>query len=99
MFLAVPFFLCLTGLVYAQDKKPNLDEVKGSIHMIDQAAKTVTVRSGSLQRKVMFSDETKFTRRNRPGASAADLKEAARVVCLGKFDDKGALMAARIDFR
>lgn len=76
------------------------DRIDGSIHMIDKAAKTVTVRlrGKPVQREVTFDDKTSFTFRNKP-ATVDELKEGRRVIVLGKTNDKNQLVATRIDVR
>ena len=76
------------------------DRIDGTIHMIDKAAKAVTVRLRGKpdQRQVSFDDKTAFTYRNKP-ATIDELKEGRRVIVLGKMTDKGQLVATRIDVR
>jgi hypothetical protein len=76
------------------------DRVEGTVQMIDKPTKTVTVtlRGKPIQRQVIYSDSTKFTFRNKDG-SVDDVKDGRHVICLGKMNDKGQLIAARIDVR
>jgi hypothetical protein len=78
-------------------KQARLD---GTVHMIDKATKTITVRLRSEpgQRQVVYSDDTKFTFRNKP-ASLDDVKDGRRVICLGKYNENTQLVATRIDVR
>ncbi len=96
--------LCLTlvALVVqlsAADKAASSGRVSGIVQMVSKDTSTITVRKGSVPHTIVYTAETKFTNRNKPG-SIDDVKEGRRVICLGKFDDKGAkLMATRIDVR
>ena len=76
------------------------DRIDGTIHMIDKAAKLITVRLRAKpdQREVTFDDKTAFTYRNKP-ATLDEAKEGRRVIVLGKMTDKGQLAATRVDVR
>ena len=76
------------------------ERVEGNVHMVDTAAKTVTVtlRGKTSTRDVVYSDSTKFTFRNKP-ATADEVKDGRHVICLGKSNDKNQLIATRIDVR
>jgi hypothetical protein len=50
-------------------------------------------------RQVVYTPETKYTKRNKPGGSLDELKDGVRVICVGKFDENARLMASRIDIR
>lgn len=93
-------FLVSQGL--AQEKKkaaqPKEDRVSGTVQMINKDTSTITVRRGNLQRQVIYNADTKFTKVNKPG-SLDEVKEGARVICLGKYNDKVQLVATRIDVR
>ena len=76
------------------------DRIDGTIVRFDKNNSTMEVRlrRTNAMRNVLWSSETKWTERNKP-ADISLLKDGARVICLGKFDQKGRLLAARIDFR
>lgn len=76
------------------------DRIDGTVHMIDKAAKVVTVRLRGKpdQRQVTYDDKTAFTYRNKP-ATLDEMKEGRRVIVLGKLTDKGQLVATRVDVR
>ena len=76
------------------------DRIDGSVHMIDTATKVVTVRLQAKpdQRQVIYDDKTAFTYRNKP-SKLEEVKEGRRVIVVGKFNDKGQLVATRIDVR
>ena len=79
--------------------KPKLDRLDGWVEMIDNDLKKVSLRTpNDVPRFVFFNDKTAYTYRNEP-ATFGELKVGRRVICVGKFDDKGRLQAARIDVR
>ncbi len=90
--------LATQGVAQEKKKAANGDRVSGTIQAMNKDASTFTVRRGSMQRTVVYSADTKFTKVNQPG-SIDELKEGVRVICLGKFDEKGRLVATRIDVR
>ena len=77
---------------------PKEDRVEGRVHMVDKATSTITVRKGTVNKLVVYSDQTKFTKQNKP-ASLEDVKEEVRVICVGKFDEKNRLVATHVDVR
>ncbi len=96
--------LSLSGQAFAQEKAkakgPQLDRVSGTVQMISKDTNTITVRdSKNIMRQVVYSDATKFTKVNKPGGSLDEIKEGTRIICLGKFDEKTRLVAARVDIR
>jgi hypothetical protein len=74
--------------------------IDGTVHMIDSAAKTITVRlrGKTGERQVVYDDKTQFTFRNKP-AKVEEVKEGRNVIVLGKMNDKNQLVATRIDVR
>jgi len=99
--LGVLLALALVSQGVAQEKKaaaPKLDRVSGTIQIMNKDTSTLTVRSGNIQRTVIYNADTKFTKVNQPG-SIDELKEGVRVICVGKFDEKARLVATRIDVR
>ena len=100
--LAVGLFLSLVlGItLVAQEKKGKSNElrVNGRIQMLAKDTSTITLQVGSMKRTVIYSPDTKITYRNKP-ASIDELKEGLRVIVLGTPDDKGQIMASRIDVR
>ena len=96
-------FFALAMTMGAQDqkaKKTNEDRISGTIQIINKDTKTITVRtSGNVQRQVVYSADTQYTKVNQPGGTLDELKEGTRIICLGKFNDKTQLVAARIDIR
>jgi hypothetical protein len=90
------------ALAQAEEKKaqPKLDRISGTIHMINKDTSVITVRTRNNQmRQVVYTPETKYTKRNKPGGSLDELKDGVRVICVGKFDENARLMASRIDIR
>lgn len=100
LFVGVVLTLSVATQAYAKDKKASTkeDRLSGTIHMINKDTKTITLTKGTLQRQVVYNDDTKFTYRNKPG-SFDDVKEGRRVICLGHFNDKTQLEATRVDVR
>jgi hypothetical protein len=106
LFVATLFLgvvLALTPLAAQKDAKTaagRQDRVDGSVHMIDKATKVVTVRlrGKPQQQEVIYDDKTAFTYRNKP-ATLDEVKEGRRVIVVGKNNDKGQLMATRVDVR
>jgi len=100
--LGVLLALALVSQGVAQEKKkaaqPKEDRVSGTIQIMNKDTSTLTVRSGNIQRTVIYNADTKFTKVNKPG-SIDEVKEGVRVICVGKFDEKARLVATRIDVR
>lgn len=100
--LGVLLALALVSQGVAQEKKkaaqPKEDRVSGTIQTMNKDTSTLTVRSGNIQRTVIYNADTKFTKVNQPG-SIDEVKEGVRVICVGKFDEKARLVATRIDVR
>ena len=94
--------LALVSQGVAQEKKKAAqakeDRVSGTIQIMNKDTSTLTVRSGNIQRTVIYNADTKFTKVNQPG-SIDEVKEGVRVICVGKFDEKARLVATRIDVR
>ena len=101
----VLLFLSLVFTAGAQEdkhaNKPAEDRVSGVVKRMNNDTKTITVRTnkGDVDRQVIYNDQTKFTKQNKPGASIDDVKEGTRVICLGKFDANSHLTATQIDIR
>ena len=93
-------FLASQGLAQEKKKaaKVKEDRVSGTVQMINKDTSTMTVRSGNVQRQVVYNADTKFTKVNKPG-SLDEVKEGSRVICLGKYDEKVRLIATRVDVR
>lgn len=80
------------------EEEKKLDRLSGRVQMVDKDKSTIWLRVGNTTRYVVYDSSTKFTARNKPG-SFDEVKDNVRVICLGKFDDKGRLMATRVDVR
>ena len=106
LFIATLFLgvvVAVTPLAAQKDAKTaagRQDRIDGSVHMIDKATKVVTVRlrGKPQQQEVVFDDKTAFTYRNKP-ATLDEVKEGRRVIVVGKNNDKGQLIATRVDVR
>jgi hypothetical protein len=93
------------SVAFAQDKpadtKAAADRIQGVVQSVNKETSTISVKDSKtgLIRPVVFSDATQYTKVNKPGSSLEDVKIGTRVICLGKFDDKQRLVAARVDIR
>jgi hypothetical protein len=103
--VAIALSLAMSSQVIAKDEKKSNktsnkeSRLSGTVHMISKDTSTITIRDkNNAQRPVVYSGDTKYTYRNKPG-SIDDVKEGRRVICLGKFDDQNRLMATRVDIR
>jgi hypothetical protein len=88
-----------TAPSYAQDKTKE-DRVTGTVQLVKKDTMTILVtgEAGSAQQQVVYNAETKVTKNNKPG-SIDDVSTGKRVICLGKLNDKGQLVARHIDLR
>jgi hypothetical protein len=88
-----------TAPSYAQDKSKE-DRVTGTVQLVKKDAKTILVtgEAGNAQHQVVYDSATKVTSDDKP-ASIEDVQTGRRVICLGKLNDKGQLMARHIDLR
>ncbi len=82
-------------------KSEQLDRISGVVQSMSKENSTISVKDHKtgVIRQITYSDATKFTKVNKPGASVDEIKEGTRVIALGKFDDKQRLAASRIDIR
>jgi hypothetical protein len=70
----------------------------GTLVRFSKDTSSIDVRKGAVEKKIYFDSSTKWTK----GAKTVDmseLKEGSDVICLGKYDKKGAFHATRIDVR
>jgi hypothetical protein len=83
---------------FAQDKKE--DRVTGTVQLVNKDTKTIAVtgEAGNTQHQVVYNAETKVTKDNKPG-SIDEVQTGRRVICLGRLNDKGQLVARHIDLR
>lgn len=94
----------LASTAYAQKGKKaaaDQDRISGTVQTInkDTSAITVRQRSTNASRVVVYSPDTKITKQNKAGGTIDEIKEGARIICVGKFDEKTRLVATRIDIR
>ena len=102
LFAGVFLLLSLAVLANAEDQKrtsTKQDRLSGTVHMIDRETSTIISRKGTVQRKVVYNAETKFTFQNKPGASVDDLIVGRRAICVGTFSRKTQLTATRVNVR
>ena len=88
-----------TALLHAQDKDKE-DRVTGTVQLVKKDAMTILVtgEAGNAQHQVVYNADTKITNDNK-AASIDDVQTGKRVICLGKLNDKGQLVARQIDLR
>ncbi|HEV8131960.1 MAG TPA: hypothetical protein VGQ81_11965 [Acidobacteriota bacterium] len=107
LLLGIVILMALASPLNAQKKEkapkppkaPKTERLSGTIQMINKDTSVITLRTkGNINRYVVYSNETQFTYRNKPG-SLDDVKDGRRVICLGKYDDKARLVATRVDVR
>jgi cytochrome c-type biogenesis protein CcmE len=75
--------------------------LEGVIVRQSQADSTLTVHrrwTNNEERTVVFNSATKWTKLNKP-AEMSIFKDGQRIIVLGKLDDKGRIVATRIDLR
>ena len=70
----------------------------GRIVRINKDKSTMDVRGRGIERRVVYSDSTRWTMRNKP-ADQSEFKEGADVVVRGHYDEQNRLVATRIDLR
>ncbi len=75
------------------------DRWSGIIQRSNKDQSNLTVRKGNIERTVVYDSNTKWTKEGSKPADMGDFKDGARVICMGKYDEKGRLMATRIDLR
>lgn len=98
----------LASASFAQEKAKKPKEAKaasakefrwdGRILRFNKDNKTIDVERRSVTRTVIYGDSTKWTERNKP-LDGPKLTDGVRVIVLGQLDDKGRVMAKRIDLR
>ena len=70
----------------------------GVIVSIDKENSVMVVRKENVTRKVFYDSSTKWTEGTKT-IDMSEFKEGADVICLGKYDEKVQLHAARIDLK
>jgi cytochrome c-type biogenesis protein CcmE len=111
LLLAVFLSLSVAGQAFAQDqpaaektakkKAAKADRIHGVVQSVNKETSTISVKQTKtgMVRQIVYSDATKWTKVNKPGASLDEVKEGTDIICLGKFDPKGKLEASRVDIR
>jgi hypothetical protein len=77
---------------------PAEDRVSGTIIRSNSEKSTIVVKEqrSEIERTVFYNNSTKWTKGNQP-ADRKEFKDGARVICLGKLNEKGELTATRIE--
>ncbi len=113
LLLATALLVGLTATAYAQEEKKEEkksrpktaaakeDRIHGVVQMISKDTSTITVRQTQTNatRQIVYTPDTKVTKLNKAGGSIEEIKEGSNIICLGKFDEKGRLVATRCDIR
>lgn len=82
----------------AADKQAHQLRVSGVVERINKDKSEMAVSHSGTPRTVVYSGDTKWTKRNKPGAMD-DIKEGARVICVGMANEKKQFVATRCDAR
>ncbi len=97
---AVLLVLSLSAAVFAQagDKKESRVEGKVTRSNKDNSTLTVRVRDTDSEKTVHYDSSTQFTSQHHGEKTAkkieaGDIKDGDQVICMGSYDDKGALQA------
>lgn len=78
---------------------PQETRVRGTVKMIDKDASTIVVTEKSGADKIVhFDSATEWTKKTQK-IDSSKIKEGAHVICLGKYDEKVAFHATRVDLR
>ena len=106
MLVTLVAIVIAAGLVVAQEKaatkKPKERRISGEIVGVDEAKSTIQIKRGNDNYIVTFNDATKWTKPEGAkvvDAQRSDFKAGMRVICLANADEKGNLVARRIDLR
>ena len=89
-----------SGKAAASQQAPKEDRLSGTIvrSSPDKSALTVKEHKSNIEHTVFYNATTKWTKEKGP-ADMKEFKDGSRVVCLGKFNEKGELTATRIDLQ
>ncbi len=96
--LVLALVVTLAAPAFAQGDAKRI-RYSGTIILVSHDKSTFTIQKDNLKIPMSFDAQTVFTTRNKPGASAQDLKEGRRVICLVDAAQKDNLVARRVDFR
>jgi hypothetical protein len=90
------------GIIAQEKKAQNAamgeDRWSGVIVRSNKDTSTLTVSRHGVEKFVHYDSSTKWTQGTKV-IDSSEVKDGARVICVGKFDEKGALNATRIDLR
>ncbi len=70
----------------------------GYIVRSNKEKSTLTVKKGNAEKIVVYDSSTKWTEKSKP-ADPSLFKDGAEVICWGKYDKKGQLIARHIALR
>lgn len=104
VFYSVLAAVCVMLLATTAQAADPIDRLEGRVHMISADKATLTLHvtatpgATAINRYVALTEKTQFTFQNQPG-SFDQIEEGLRVICVGKFDANGKLVADRVDVR
>lgn len=81
-----------------EKKAAKEDRWSGTIIRSNKDASTLTVGRSNIEKTVVWSSDTKWTEGSKSAEMSA-FKDGSRVICMGHYDEKGRLVATRIDLR
>jgi hypothetical protein len=84
--------LAATVRAQAQPQGGGLYRIEGTVIAVNKEASTITIRQRSrtnMAWTVHYTDATSFSYRN-TATSLEDVKNGRRVICLGRYEQKGA---------
>lgn len=96
--------VCVMLLATTSHAADPTDRLEGRVHMISTDKTTLTLHvtttpgTQAMSRYVALTGKTEYTFQNEAG-SFDQIKEGLRVICVGKFDENGKLIADRVDVR
>ncbi|HEV8383844.1 MAG TPA: hypothetical protein VGQ11_03155 [Candidatus Acidoferrales bacterium] len=81
-----------------KEKSAKEYRVSGYIVRTNAAESTLIVKKGNQEKTVIYNSSTSWTQNSKP-AEMSLFKDNENVICFGTYDEKGRLVARRIDLR
>ena len=104
VFFSVLAVICAMLFATSVQAADSPDRLEGRVHMISSDKTTLTLHvtttpgTQAMSRYVALTGKTEYTFQNEAG-TFDQIKEGLRVICVGKFDENGKLLADRVDVR